>query len=82
MNENGSSLTGLPVIDNWVLDVGWVCWESSLPPATSESNYFIQLSFKEIFGGEVIHIYFVVFDSPVSIRIAFEIPKLGVRRKR
>ena len=29
---------------------GWVCWESSLPPATSEPNSFIPLTLKEIFG--------------------------------
>ena len=46
----GCSLTGLSVLDNWVLDFGWIFWESSLPPATSESNSFLQLSFKEIFG--------------------------------
>ena len=32
-------------------DFSWVCWESSLPPTTSEPNSFIQLSSKEIFGG-------------------------------
>ena len=47
----GCSLTGLSVLDNWVLDFGWICWESSLLPATSESNSFLQLSLKEIFGG-------------------------------
>ena len=43
--------TSLPVLDNWVFDLGWVCWESSQPPATYEPNSFIQLSLKEIFGG-------------------------------
>ena len=32
-------------------DFGWICWVSSLPPASFESNSFIQLSVKEIFGG-------------------------------
>ena len=41
----GCSLTGPPVLDNWVFDFGWICWESLLPPATSESNSFIQLYF-------------------------------------
>ena len=45
------SLTGLPILDNWVFDFGWIRWESLLLPATSESNSFIQLSLKEIFGG-------------------------------
>ena len=48
---DGCSLTSLTVLDHWVFDFGWICWESSLPPATSESNSFIQLSLKEIFGG-------------------------------
>ena len=52
VNEpDGCSLTGLTVLDNWVFGVGWICWESLLLPETSESNYFIQLSLKEIFGG-------------------------------
>ena len=43
--------TGLAVLDNWVFGFGWIRWVSLLLPATSESNSFIQLSFKEIFGG-------------------------------
>ena len=49
--------TGLSVLDNLVLGFGWIRWESSLSPTTSESNSFIQLSLKEIFGGgQVTHI--------------------------
>ena len=40
--SDGCSLTGLTVLDNWIFYFGWICWESSLPPATSESNSFIQ----------------------------------------
>ena len=37
----------------WQLVFGfWLdCWESSLPPSTSEPNSFTQFSLKEIFGG-------------------------------
>ena len=39
---DGCSLTGLPVLDNcFFFDFGWICWESSLPPATPESKSFI-----------------------------------------
>ena len=48
---NGCSPTGLTVLDNWVFDFGWIRWVSLLLPATSESNSFIQLSLKEVFGG-------------------------------
>ena len=47
---NGCSPTGLPVLDNWVSSFGWIRWVSLLLPATSESNSFIQLLLKEIFG--------------------------------
>ena len=62
------------VLDNWVFDFGWICWESSLPPATSESNSFIQLSLKETFGGgrgDANTFSYTI--SPVSIMIAFGI---------
>ena len=68
----GCSFTGPPVLDNWGLDFGWICWESLLPPATSESNSFIQLSLQEIFGGGRGDTYtFWYIISPVSIIIAF-----------
>ena len=59
---------------NWVFGVCWVCWESSLPPATAETNSFIQLSLKAIFGGGRGDSYtFSYLISPVSIMIAFGI---------
>ena len=54
------------MLDNWLFDLGWVCWESSVPPATSEPNSFIQLSLKEIFGrgrGDAIYFLVCVFSS-------------------
>ena len=54
---------GLSVLDDWVFGFGWVCLESSLPPATSESDSFIQSSLKEIVGGgRGDTIYFLVYD--------------------
>ena len=44
-------LTGLTVLDNSVFGFVWIRWVSSLLPATSESNSFIQRSFKEFLGG-------------------------------
>ena len=39
--DTGTQLfTSPPLLDNWVFDLGWVCRDSSLPPATSESNSF------------------------------------------
>ena len=71
---HGCSLTGLFVLDYWVFDLDWICWESSLLPATSESNSFIQLSLKEIFGGVRGDAYtFSYMIAPVSIIIAFGI---------
>ena len=35
--------TSLTVLNNWVFYFGWDCWESPLPPATSEPNSFIQM---------------------------------------
>ena len=56
----------------WRLVFGWVCWESSVPLATSEPNSRIQLSLKEIFGGDRGDSYtFSYMISPVSIRTAF-----------
>ena len=65
--------TGLPVLDNWVLDFGWICWGSSQPPATSESYSFIQLSLKEIVrggGGDTYTLWYMI--SSDFITIAFE----------
>ena len=77
-NPGGCSLTGLSVIDIWVFDFGWICWESPVPPATSEPNSFIQLSLKEIFGGGRGDSYtFSYMISPVSIIIAFGIQLAG-----
>ena len=77
------SLTNLSVLDSWVLDFAWVCWESSLPPATSEWNSLIQLSSNEIVGGGRGDTYtFSYMISPVSIIIAFRKNKLGVCRKK
>ena len=60
---NGCSPTGLIVLDIWVFGVGWIRWESLLLPAISESNSFIQLPLKEIFGGGRGDIFFfLVFD--------------------
>ena len=54
------------------LDFGWICWESSLPRATSEPNSFIHLSLKEIFGGGRGDAKtFSCMISPVPIIIAF-----------
>ena len=59
----GCSLTGLHLLVNWVFDFGWICWESSLLPATSESSSFIQLSLKAIFGGGRGNAYtFLIYD--------------------
>ena len=64
-----------PCSYNWIFwFFCWVCWESSLPPATSDPNSFIQLSSKEIFGGGRGDAYtFSYMISPVSITIAFGI---------
>ena len=67
--QDGCSLfASLPVLTIGFLIFGWVCWESSLLPATSEPNSFIQSCLKEIFGAvEVIHIlsrvWFLQFPS-------------------
>ena len=51
---------------------GWVCWESSPPPATSQPNSFIQLSLKDIFGGGRDDAYtFSCMISPDPIMVAF-----------
>ena len=72
---SGCPLTGRPVLDNlffWFF--GWIYWESSPLPATSESSYFIQLFSKEIFGGSRGDAYtFSYMISPDSIIIAFGI---------
>ena len=65
------SASGLPALTIGSLVFGWVCWESSPPPATSEPNSFLQLSLKEIFGGGRGDAYtFSYMISPVSIMIA------------
>ena len=46
-----SVVTGRPVLRIGFGVFGWVGWELSACPATSEPNSFIQLSLKEIFGG-------------------------------
>ena len=70
----GCSLTGLTVHDNWVVDVGRICWESSLSPATYESTSFIQLSSKKFFGGSRGDAYtFSWMISPDSVTTTFEI---------
>ena len=67
-----SLLTSLTVLTSGFLDFGWICWESLLPPATSEPNSFIQLSKEEIFGGCRGDAYtFSYVISPVSIIVAF-----------
>ena len=59
---------------SWVFDLGWVCWESLPPPATSETNSFIQLSLKEIFGGcRSVACSFSYMTFPDFIMIAFGI---------
>ena len=59
---------------NCFLVFGWVCGESSPPPATSEPNSFIQSCFKEIFGGGRGDAKtFSYMISPVSIMIPFGI---------
>ena len=45
------STTGLTVLDNLVLGFVWIRWVSSLLPATSGSNSFVQRSFGEFLGG-------------------------------
>ena len=63
---------------NWVFDFGWVCLESFPPPATSESNSFIQLSLKVIFGGSRGDAYtFSYMISPYSIITVFGIQYAG-----
>ena len=50
---------------------GWICWESPLPPATSEANPFIQKSLKEIFGGSrgVVHTFsYMISSVSISVR--------------
>ena len=70
--------TSLPVLTLGFLVFCWVCWESSIPPATSEPNSRIQLSLKEIFGGGRGDSYtFSYMISPVSIRTAFGIQWAG-----
>ena len=70
--------TGLTVLNNWVLGLGWIRWVSLLLPATSESNSFIQLSLKEIVGGGRGDTYtFSYMISPDSITTTFEIQKAG-----
>ena len=61
---DGCSLfTGLSVLGNWVFDLGWVCWESSPLPATSEPNSFIRSSLKgNLWRRSRWRIYFLVFD--------------------
>ena len=49
--DGGSVETGRPVLTIGFVVFGWVCWELSLCPATSEPNSCIQLSLEEIFGG-------------------------------
>ena len=54
---DGCSLTGLSVLNNWVFDFGWICWEYSLPPATTESNSFTNCLWrKSLQEVEVTHI--------------------------
>ena len=45
-------LTGFPVLDNWVLGFSSIRWMTMLLAAISESKSHVQLSFKEIFGGD------------------------------
>ena len=75
IERDGCSLfTGLPVLTIGFLVFGWVCWESSLPPAISEPNTFLPMSLKEIFGGGRGDAHtFSYMISPVSIMIAFGI---------
>ena len=59
---------------NWIFGFWLVCWESSLPPPTSEPNSFIQLSLEEIFGGgQGGACTFSSMISPVSVIKAFGI---------
>ena len=56
-------VTGLPVLDNWVLGFTSIRWMSSLLLATSESKSHVQLSLWEIVGGgRGGHIHFLVYD--------------------
>ena len=65
---------GSPVLDNWVFGFGWIRWVSLLLPETSESNFFIQLSLKEIVGGGRGDTFaFSYMISPDSITTTFEI---------
>ena len=67
-------------LDFWFF--GWVWWEPSLSPATSESNSFIHLSLQEIFGRGRSDMYtFSYMISSVSIKFS-GYNKLGVCRKR
>ena len=79
VNEpDGCSLTGFPVLDNRVFNFGWIRWTSLLLPATSESNSFIRLSLKGIFGGGRGDAYtFSKMISPDSIKITFGIQQAG-----
>ena len=81
--DTGTQLsTSLTVLTINFLVFGWVCWESSLPPATSEPNSFLQVSLNEIFGGGRGDAKtFSNMISPFSIMIAFTYNKLGVCRK-
>ena len=70
--DGGSVVTSRPVLTIGLGVFGWVCWELSSCPATSEPNSFIQLTSKEIFEGGRGHAYTLSYMiSPVSILIAF-----------
>ena len=63
------------MLDNWVLDFGWICLESSLHPAISESNsvYPIIVERNIVGGGRGDTYTFSYMTSPDSIMIAFGI---------
>ena len=77
MRSRDSSLhfvTGLPVLDNWVLGFSSIRWMSLLLLATSESKLHVQLSLQEIVGGGRGDTYtFWYMISSDFITIAFEI---------
>ena len=65
-SDSCSLFTSLSVLNNWVFDFGWGCWESSLPPATSEPNFFIQMSLnkRNLRRRSRWRMYFLVHDFP------------------
>ena len=78
-----SHLTGLSMLNNWVFDYGWVCWEFFTTSSNFSTQFFHPSGLsKQSSEVEMTHLTFSYMTSPVSIMIVFDdTVKLGVCRK-